>query len=68
MMIKEPKMTTKKKRKVLVGWIYEDDDCAFHNMYAYSDSVEGLYFCLLKRKKSLGKFKGKKVRITVQEL
>ena len=61
-------MTTKKKRKSVTGWIYADEDYAFHSISAWNDSPQGLYFVLMKHKKDIGKFDCKKVRITVQEL
>lgn len=55
-------------KKVLEGWTYEEDDFEFNSISAWSDSPQGVYFVVLKYKKDLGKFKGKKVRITIEEV
>ena len=53
-------------KKVFIGWIY-DEPIKFETLECMGD-VEGATFTLLKRKKSLGNFKGLKAKITVEEL
>jgi hypothetical protein len=56
------------KKKSLVGWIYSNDEFEFSNIDAWGGYIPALQICILKNKKSLGKFKGSKVRITIEEL
>jgi len=56
------------KKKILVGWMYLEEDYAFHSISAWNDSPLGVYLVLLKHKKDMGKFSSKKVRITIEEI
>jgi len=54
------------KVKIFTGWMYEGD-----LMWEYlspMNDVMGMGIMLLKRKKFLGKSKGKKVKIFIQEV
>ena len=51
----------------IIGWIY-NDKIKFENIAGHGDYVEGAMICVLKRKKDLGKYKGKKVKITIEEI
>jgi hypothetical protein len=55
-------------KKILVGWVYDEEDYAFHSISAWNDSPQGIYLCVLKHKKNLGQFKGHKVKVTIKEL
>lgn len=56
------------RKKSLVGWMYKDDELEFKSISAWRDSPLGVYVCLLKHKKGIGKFDCKKVRITIEEV
>jgi len=60
-------LKAKGKKKSLVGWVYGDEDYQFSNIDAYG-YLPALNLVVLKRKSDLGKFEGKKVRITIEEL
>ena len=53
--------------KEITGWAYLDDkfECENINMWEFTPAWN---IILLKRKKDLGKFKGKKVKITIEEI
>lgn len=61
-------MPKKARKKSLVGWTYDDEDFEFKSVSAWHDSPLGLNLYILKYKKDLGKFKGYKVRITIEEV
>lgn len=60
-------MKEKKFKKIITGYTYADDNFKFESISAWG-YLPGVNVVVLKRKKDMGNFKYRKVKVTVEEL